>query len=372
MYRTLTLLACVAWCAGCASTARITPPASQPASANRYIKHIVIIIEENRSFDDMFSGFPGADAPSYGYAGKKRVELQPVALENRGNIENNWSDALSGWDMGKMDGFGRERLYGRPRTFPYAYVPRDESAPYWTMARQYVLADRMFPTEFGPSFTAHLSLIAGNTDISPKPLAEVDAPYAYPWGCTAPPGSKTFTLDVHRVERFDGPFPCFDNFPTIADRLDPAGISWKYYAAPLSNIGGQVWSEFSAVRAVRYGPDWKNVITPQTRVLRDVDPARLPTSLGSRRTGRTPITRAAVTIGDRHGLARLLMPSVRARIGRTPRSSSSGTIGAGGTTACLRRNSTFVDSAFACRASSSRPTRARAMFRTRSTSTAAS
>jgi phospholipase C len=233
------------------------------------IAHVVIIIQENRSFDNLFSGFPGADAPAFGYAGRKRLALRSTPLENPGNIENNWRDAVSGWNRGRMNGFEREHFYGGPLDFAYAYVPRRESAPYWEMARRYVLADRMFPTEFGPSYTSHLSLIAANTDIKPAPLAEVDAPAGLPWGCDAAPGTRSFTLDTQRIEHFNGPFPCYRNFPTIADSLDAAGISWKYYASPLKRIGGQVWSEFDSVRRVRYGSDWKNVISPQTKVLRD-------------------------------------------------------------------------------------------------------
>ena len=174
-----------------------------------------------------------------------------------------------------MDGFESEHFYGGANDYAYAYVPRRESAPYWTMARRYVLADHMFPTEFGPSFTAHLSLIAANTDIAPTPIAEVDAPNTLKWGCEAPPGTRSHTLDARRVERFNGPFPCFRRFPTIADRLDAAGISWKYYAAPLGG-GGEVWSEFTSIHRVYYGLDWKNVISPQTRVLTDVKNGALP------------------------------------------------------------------------------------------------
>jgi phospholipase C len=257
----------IAYVAGCAGALPSAP--QQTSAAGQYVKHVVIVVQENRSFDNLFSGFPGADAPKYGYAGKQRIALHPTALENPGDIENNWRDAISGWNHGRMNGFEHEHFYGGPRNFAYAYVPRKESAPYWAMARQYVLADRMFPTEFGPSYTAHLSLIAGNTDISRAPLAEVDAPDTLKWGCEAPAGTRTFTLDIHRIERFNGPFPCFDHFPTIADRLDAAGVSWKYYAAPLRGIG-KVWSEFSSVRDVYEGPDWKNVISPQTRILRDV------------------------------------------------------------------------------------------------------
>jgi phospholipase C len=259
----------VAGASGCATTGTTPVTPAGNSTVRRFVNHIVIVVQENRSFDNMFSGFPGADAPGFGYAGKKRIPLRATALENPGDIENNWRDAIAGWNQGKMNGFEAEHFYGGPLNFAYAYVPRRESAPYWTMARRYVLADRMFPTEFGPSYTAHLSLIAGNTNIAPTPIAEVDAPDTLKWGCEAPPGTKTFTLNAARIERFDGPFPCFDNFPTIADRLDAAGISWKYYATPLRGIG-KVWSEFSSIDAVYNGPDWKNVISPQTKILSDV------------------------------------------------------------------------------------------------------
>ena len=257
------------WLAGCGASHGAAVPAT-PARAATPIAHVVIVVQENRSFDDLFSGFPGADAPAFGYAGTKKIALEATPLENPGNIENNWRDAIAGWNRGKMDGFEREHFYGGPLDYAYAYVPRRESAPYWEMARRYALADRMFPTEFGPSYTAHLSLIAANTTIKPAPIAEVDAPTGLPWGCDAPPGTRSFTIDSQRVERYDGPFPCYRDFPTIAGTLDAAGVSWKYYASPLARIGGQVWSEFESVRSVRYGADWKNVIKPQTKILRDV------------------------------------------------------------------------------------------------------
>ncbi|MBV8530984.1 MAG: hypothetical protein JO104_06675 [Candidatus Eremiobacteraeota bacterium] len=261
-------------CTACGGQAVVAPAQPHTTALGTYVKHVVIVIQENRSFDNLFSGFPGADAPSFGYAGAKKIMLHATALENPGNIENNWRDSISGWNHGRMNGFEKEHFYGGPLDYAYAYVPRRESAPYWAMARRYVLADRMFPLEFGPSYTAHLSLIAANTNIRPTPIAEVDAPDTLKWGCEAPPGARTFILNAKRVEHFGGPFPCFRNFPTIADRLDAAGVSWRYYAAPLKGIG-EVWSEFSSVHDVYYGPDWKNVISPQTRILRDVPAGRL-------------------------------------------------------------------------------------------------
>jgi phospholipase C len=54
----------------------------------------------------------------------------------------------------------------------------------------------------------------------------------------------------------------------MADTLDAAGISWKYYA---SDTGmGWIWSIFQAIHNVRYGPDWNtSIIHPETTILSD-------------------------------------------------------------------------------------------------------
>jgi phospholipase C len=268
--------------AGCGSgsspgTGPIPRPTSTPEKA--VIEHVVIIVQENRSFDNLFPGFPGADAPKYGLNGTTRVVLQPVRLESPQILENNWRDSILAWDNGKMDGFEREYLEpsGGHSLLAYSFVPLAETVPYWTMAKQYALADHMFPTEFGPSFTAHLTLIGGNTDVGPGPVAEVDFPSALPWGCDAPPSTTTATLDQHRVESPNGPFPCFTQFRTLADTLDAAKVSWRYYAPAVnSGLDGDAWSEFSAIEKVRHGPDWAKVISPETRVLTDIAHGKLP------------------------------------------------------------------------------------------------
>jgi phospholipase C len=169
------------------------------------------------------------------------------------------------WDGGKMDGFNLATRHGHPvGRRPYAYLERRLVAPYWAMARQYVLADRMFPTEFGASFTSHIDLIASTTNLRSN-LAEVNWPSAAPWGCDAPAGTWTWTLDPQRVVKPNGPFPCFVAFRTLADTLDAAGVSWKYYQSD-----EELWSGFDAIRNVREGSDWtRSVIEPETTVLSD-------------------------------------------------------------------------------------------------------
>jgi phospholipase C len=255
-----------------------------PAStASRKLKHVVIVVQENRTFDNFFYGFHGAH---YGTSGRMSngatVALHQIDL-NGPEIFNGWKDATWDWDGGKMDRFDQNQ-FGPPRggnvgTYAYAYVKRSEIAPYWTMAQTYVLADNMFPTMLGNSFTAHLDLIASTTNLSPG-ISEVDTPSNRPWGCDAPAGTVTSVLDSQRVETWNGgPFPCFTQFRTLADTLDAAHVSWKYYAPAVNgpNEGGLVWTEFDAIANVRHGSDWtRSIASPQTRFLTDAKNGNLP------------------------------------------------------------------------------------------------
>ncbi len=245
--------------------------AQQPATGNpvhKYIKHVVVIIQENRSFENFFAGYPGANAPLYGYSGKHKVNLHQITFKNA-NLQHSWHSSIVDWDNGKMDGFKKfgSAQYGQYAA--YAYVEQSLIQPYWDMANQYVLADGMFPTEFGGSFTAHLTLVAGTDNLSPT-KAEVDIPSGLPpQDCDASPGAKSSYITPNRVEHaFKGPFPCFNQWKTLAQTLDHAGVTWKYYATQL--VGAGMWEPFEAMKYVRYGPDWnKDIIAPETTILTD-------------------------------------------------------------------------------------------------------
>ncbi|HTX60135.1 MAG TPA: alkaline phosphatase family protein [Verrucomicrobiae bacterium] len=290
-----TLLACVALAAACACSGQVTPlaPVSPaplvPGPLGSYVKHVVVIVQENRSFENLFAGWPGADAPMVGYerVGGRRVQipLHAVSLTAATDICHLWGDAMTAWHGGAMDGFNLERssqggglCLSKPiGDFPYAYLDRSQIAPYRAMASQYVLADRMFPTEFGTSFTAHQDLIAGTTRIDAQ-HSLVNTPDSFPWGCDASrttPPTKTSLIDRQRKVTTDGPFPCFTQYATIADTLDERHVSWRYYAPPLGTLGGSVWTAFDAIDKVRYGPDWANVVTPETAVLKDIAAEKL-------------------------------------------------------------------------------------------------
>jgi phospholipase C len=265
---------------GCSSNLAAPPPAlaparARPATVGAYIKHVVVIVQENRTFENIFAGFPGADAPMYGYLKNgRKIPLRTVHFSPFVNLNHDFGPAVTSWNAGKMNGFDGS-LSGLPPTYPYAHLDRSEVAPYWSMAGQYVLADHMFPTEFGPSFTSHLNLIAGTTALS-RSRAIANNPVGGPWGCDATRTTFTFIVDTAR-KISPGGFPCYTQFRTMADTLDARGVSWKYYAPPMNDKGWVLWSTFDAIKSVRYSADWKaNMVYPQTRVLADAKKGTLP------------------------------------------------------------------------------------------------
>lgn len=256
--------------------------ASQGASSK--ITHVVVIIQENRSFDNLFQGYPGADTQAFGYASTgEKVPLAPVSMATHWDITHDSTSffaacdgtgSLPGTDC-RMDGFDKETTTCTPfdpcpnKEPQYAYVPAKESKPYFTMAKQYVLADRMFASNFdGSSFVSHQYLIAGQASSS------VDYPNSPDWGCDGGPKDTILTLTRQRAY---GPriSVCFDN-QTLGDELDAAGVPWRYYT---SNIfkDGNLWNAFQAIDHIRYGKDWKaDVVNPQTKFFKDIKNGALP------------------------------------------------------------------------------------------------
>jgi phospholipase C len=111
--------------------------------------------------------------------------------------------------------------------------------------------------------------VAGNDAIEQSPSrSEVDFPNGIYDDCDSPPGTRSSYLTAGgREHYYAGPYPCFDQFNTIANVLDRSGVSWKYYASKQLDDG--MWEPFEAVRYTRYGRDWSNIIAPQSRILSD-------------------------------------------------------------------------------------------------------
>ena len=249
------------------------------------ITHVVVIVQENRSFNNLFLGVPGAKTLAYGYdLHGKKIKLQPVVLETRWDITHNSGSFIAacngtgsfpGTDC-RMNGFDSEgwgcgmggSLPCPNQNPPYSYVPHAETKPYFEMAKYYALADEMFASNFdGSSFISHQYAIAGQAS------SAVDYPGGT-WGCDGGSGDQIAKVSQQRQVPSGYEEACFQN-TTLGDELDKAGLSWGYYASAL-NGDGDIWSAYQAIKHIRYGRDWKkDVISPQTKFLSDVADGKL-------------------------------------------------------------------------------------------------
>ncbi len=319
-FTALVMTAAVVACGGSAPVgAPFLPAARDSSGATTPIKHVIVVIQENRSFDNFFATFPGADGATTGKAaampGSEQsycrengmpvitkptsVPLQETDLIGSGFGKNGDFDEdtdldhiHSGFevdrDHGKMDGFdlvgSSPDGSGTPIcTYDYQYVNPSEIAPYWDIAKQYVLADHMFQTQGSGSFTAHQDLIAAGTQITSNE-ALIDNPTFFPWGCDANPPVRTAIIKRSgKVFPDGGPFPCL-SYTTLRDLLDAKSVSWKFYAMPVQKESGcdeggtaGIWSAFDAIKAVRYSSEWKtNVTRGSTVIFSDIKKHELP------------------------------------------------------------------------------------------------
>ena len=237
-------------------------------------QHVVVIVEENRTVDNMFNGFPGADTVRTGDRDGKTVRLIPVPLQpGFMGLDHSHKGFVADYDDGKMDGF--DHAFSSPSEgTAYAYVRPSNVATYWTYAKRFTLADEVFQAEMAPSLPAHLALVA----------AQDGHPFAIAGNGNGngngPPGCFG-TLVVLYVDLLT-PFPgteskgpgCID-VPSVFDLLDARGIRWRYYA-PDYGIGQHLWSAPDYIRHIALGPDHANLISPETQVLSDIKNHALP------------------------------------------------------------------------------------------------
>jgi phospholipase C len=238
--------------------------------------HVIVMIQENRTVDNLFQGFPGADTQPWGLDSHgARVALRPIGLRGGFDPSHSHSAFVAEYDGGKMDGFDLQSptcFQGAPKCTPtrYAYVPGSETVAYRELARQFALADHVLSPNEGPSFPAHQYLIAGQ---SGYPLAFSENPPLASGTCAAP---QALVMRIDMTSPYPGieanpAAPCGD-YPTILDLLDAAGVSWKYYTSSANGI----WTAPLAVKHIFQSQDAQKVVVPQTAILSDIANHVLP------------------------------------------------------------------------------------------------
>jgi len=300
-------------CGGSSSGPSVIPPQSarrHHGSRSGSIQHIVLMIQENRTFNNLFAGFPGATSSKTGLElvpntsgtgyHQKKIKLTKTPLTDHGNITHLYAAFLTGWDNGAMDSFNliKRITNGKPEgKLPYQYVTAKDIVPYRTIAAQWGLADEMFQTQGSDSFTAHQELIRGGTCISSTYSCENPSQYTQSlidpptsnagWGCDSKPGTKTKLILGNLQLYTPGPFPCSNAFSdygsggyeTLRDTLDAKSVSWKYYTPVWkNNTPSALWNAFDLVAPVRYGSEWTDghISSPESNIFTDIQNGTLP------------------------------------------------------------------------------------------------
>jgi len=174
------------------------PPAKTP------IQHAVFLMGDSRSFDSLFGTYPAADGipPDVCMPNDPATPVDgcvaPLWVGDRTVPKFAQSDAVfaAQYDGGKMDGFVHAQAVAGPDA-PLVMGHYDErDVPFsWNVADAYVLFDRFFSSDKGGSLQNHMYWVSG--------AAGTDS--------TVIPSSG------------------FGELPTIFDRLEAAGIDWKFY-----------------------------------------------------------------------------------------------------------------------------------------------
>jgi phospholipase C len=231
-----------------------------PPTGIHKIRHVVVIMQENRSFDEYFGTYPGADGipagtclPDPAHGGCVKPFHDPGEV-NRGG-PHAAANAVADIDGGKMDGFVAQAEFGtkgcrkpnNPRcgggavTDVMGYKTGADIPNYWAYARTFVLQDHLFESARSWSLPSHLFMVSGWSAYCPDPQE--------PSTCRSSLSKEDD--DNHRPGR--GPDYGWTDLTYLLHRH---GVSWRYYVAE----GTQPDCDDDAMACA---PEAQNVGTPE-------------------------------------------------------------------------------------------------------------
>ena len=164
------------------------------------IQHVVVIMMENHSFDNLFGTFPGANGATLPQASN------PIITD----INHDDPSTRAAIDGGKMDAFSTNGMY----QYKQSDIPI-----YWNYALHFGLGDNFFSSDEASSTPNHINMIAAQDGGDDQTLGQ---------GCNSPANDIFFSMHVDGTAYWS--YPCF-SINSVPQELDSAGISWKYYAS---------------------------------------------------------------------------------------------------------------------------------------------
>ena len=247
--------------------------APKPVPGLEKINHVIVIYLENRSFDNLYGLFPGADGIAQAGATSTQVDKDgkpydklppvlntnmkpvapdtrfPLALDNKPYRADAYVklDQITGdaWhryyqeqlqiDSGKMDKYV---AWSDAGSLVMGYYDGSPS-PVWQLAKDYTLMDEFHHAAFGGSFLNHIFMICGCAPKFPEAPDEIIAKLDDKGGLVKDGAVTPDGYAVNTLFAAGGPYPA--GYPkarlvppqtdaTIGDRLVEKGIDWAWFS----------------------------------------------------------------------------------------------------------------------------------------------
>ena len=237
-------------------------------SSSMPIKHVVVVVKENHTFDNYFGSFPGAEGTTQCKTSNGTMIACPHAPDRTRDLCHTHDCALSDWNHNGMDGW--DSVAGASTNgdnLVYAQYHEDDIPNYWAYAKAFTLGDHFFSEVLAPSFPGHMVMLAAQSGWATGNPTRTSA---Y-WGCDQT-STATIPVQDQKTCAMKDVFPCFD-IPTVPDVLPP-GTKWKFYGTNFYLLP-EIWTMFDGVKSVRNGPGWKNVVNA-SQFEADIDSKTLP------------------------------------------------------------------------------------------------
>ncbi|MGW8331250.1 alkaline phosphatase family protein [Streptomyces sp. NPDC055808] len=250
------LLGSAAGAIGGAAALSLLPPSVQKAVAAgpprsgslRDVRHVVMLMQENRSFDHYFGTLSGvrgfSDPNALKLPNGRSVFYQPDAVNPRGYLlpfhldtrstsaqaipstSHAWAVQHQSWNGGKMDQWlpAHRKADGANGPYVMGYYTREDIPFQFALAENFTICDNYYSSVFGPTWPNRLYWMTGSIDpggTKGGPVLNNTAPTPYRW-------------------------------TTYAERLQAAGISWKVYQQD-DDYGCNLLEQFQSFRDAKPG-----------------------------------------------------------------------------------------------------------------------
>ena len=259
-----------------ATTTPTSTPSPSPTPSGSPIKHVVVIYQENHSFDETIGDWCYTTGRCLGYDVTQPVTLEggtQITLQQSPDVvpqvDHSVNSQALAIDGGLMDGWLNVPGCGATSTItgaiPYgclSYYAPSQTPNLVSLASKFVIADETFSMADSPSWGGHLYAVAATNDnfTGDNPVPPVPTPPGYVvgpgWGCDSnkvtPWINPSTGVQTNEPSCIPDPALGISNggafestpvqyVPTIMDRLDAAGLTWRLYTAPSADAD-YIWA----------------------------------------------------------------------------------------------------------------------------------